>query len=327
MSMKMSDIPVANPDADVTAPWEDDVAIAEYTAADFQSRDVSVSITRDTATEREYIVPLTQREGTHPSLAIDRAIRVTLGRWIDAGELPNFRQLFNTAVQLPPTDWEPDIQPVSDGERVTDTSITPSTTPVVRGMLEATVAETSYETMADVANDCIVAYARDETPLLSSSSTQDIYTHNNGIGLRMAEDTDDNGDDNPYVIDDTGYEKDDRLAMDCKYNDFRPVTELFARKTRRKLIRWLLEQYEKGNHTTYSKSDIYDQTGVSRQSQIEQWPILRAHDLCRITGKKNNRRYGIPDRDESLLAELHSMQQFWDDQLQTDRIAELYEQQ
>jgi len=133
--------------------------------------------------------------------------------------------------------------------------------------------------------------------------------------------------DNPYVIVDIDHEKDDALAMDSEYNGFRPLTELFARKTRRKLIHWLLEQYEKGNHTTYSKSDIYDQTGVSRQSQIEQWPILHAHDLCRITGKKNNRRYGIPDRDESLLAELHSMQQYWHSQLDTDRINALYDQQ
>jgi hypothetical protein len=143
--------------------------------------------------------------------------------------------------------------------------------------------------------------------------------------------TDDNDvlttEDNPYVIVDDDYEKDDGLAMECQYNDFRPLTELFARKTRRKLIRWLLEQYEKGNHTTYSKSDIYDQTGVSRQSQIDQWPILHAYGLCRITGNKNNRRYGIPDRDESLLAELHSMQQFWHEQLDTDRVNALYEQQ
>lgn len=325
--MKLTDIPVANPDADVTAPWEDDVDIAEYTAADFQSRDAVVGIRRDDASARNYMTPLTKREGTRPSVAMDRAIRVTLGRWIDAGELPNLRQSFNTAVQLPPAGWDADVQGVSASERVTDNSFSPSTTPVVRDMLDVIVVNTEYETVTDVADDCIVAYARDETPSLASYHTQTLYTRNADVGLRMSEDTDDGSDDNPYVIDDTDYEKDDELAMDCKYNDFRPVTELFARKTRRKLIRWLLEQYEKGNHTTYSKSDIYDKTNVSRQSQIDQWPILYAHGLCRITGKKNNRRYGIPDRDESLLAELHSMQQFWDDQLQTDRIAELYERQ
>lgn len=166
--MELADIPVANPDADVTEPWEDDVPIAEYTAADFQSRNAGVGVGRTNVHIREYIVPLTQREGTHPSVAMDRAIRVTLGRWIDAGELPNFRQSFNTAVQLPPAGWDADVQPVAEGERVTDTPITPSTTPVVRDMLEVTVAETAYESIADVVNDCIVAYARDETPPLHS---------------------------------------------------------------------------------------------------------------------------------------------------------------
>jgi len=166
--MELTDIPVANPDADVTDPWEDDVAIAEYTAADFQSRDVTVNITAGESTARGYIYPLTKREDTHPSVAMDRAIRVTLGRWIDAGELPNFRASFNTTVQLPPAGWDANVQAVSQSERVGDDKITPSTTPVVRDMLKATVAETAYETMADVANDCIVAYARDETPPLRS---------------------------------------------------------------------------------------------------------------------------------------------------------------
>jgi len=164
--MELTDIPVANPDADVTEPWEDDVAIAEYTAADFQSRDVTVNITSGELTARGYIVPLTKREDTHPSVAMDRAVRVTLGRWIDAGKLPNIRQAFNTAVQLPPTGWGADVQGVSRGERVDNDKVTLSTTPVVRDMLKATVAETDYETITDVANDCIIAYARDETPPL-----------------------------------------------------------------------------------------------------------------------------------------------------------------
>jgi hypothetical protein len=166
--MELTDIPVANRDADVTDPWEDDVPIAEYTAADFQTRNTTVNITKDAVKAREYIVPLVQREGTHPSVAMDRGIRVTLGRWIDAGELPNLRQSFNTAVQLPPTGWDADVQPVSQGDRVTEPYVTPATVSVVRDMIEVTVAETAYKSIADVANDCIVAYARDEMPPLQS---------------------------------------------------------------------------------------------------------------------------------------------------------------
>jgi hypothetical protein len=132
---------------------------------------------------------------------------------------------------------------------------------------------------------------------------------------------------NPYVADTEVPDKDDELAMEEKYDGFRPLPALFERKTRRKLIRWLFDKYERGHVDAYSKSAIYDQTGVSRQSQIEQWPVLRSYGLCRVAGSGNNRRYGIPVSEDSMLAQLHEIQQEWDELLNTDRVTAALEDQ
>jgi uncharacterized protein involved in propanediol utilization len=123
---------------------------------------------------------------------------------------------------------------------------------------------------------------------------------------------------NAYIITNDGDETVEGREMDV-IREQRVLTELFEQPARRKLIEWLLDKWEQGDTASYTKADIYDQSGVSRRSQVKHMPVLEAYGLVRTEGT-NHTRYSIPHDSDNMLAHLAEMQRFVGDNVDVEEV-------